>query len=971
MRFIFCQLLLALSTIASATSYYVSPTGRDSNNGSSSSPWKTLAYACTKAKTSGDIIYINAGTFYETDQSNLAVGVSIVGAGMTNCIIESSYSDSDSPLIKLETTNGWLGTYGNQSISGIKLDGDMTTYAAIFVNFRSNVKIHDCTFVDFTTEGVMFSGQAEYTYTGTNPYDIGTFPNYWCSGNEFYNNVVTNCSEYSDQGYGNLELGTQYGMKIYGNRITQTGRDPGSNGYGIKFAGRGFNRGTKCYNNTITIAPQEADKYNFSIEIWNDLDECEYYNNTIQGCLDITSSWKRNGTYGVWIHDNTLGFISQQDHDEIGIDVEAYQNGLIISNNIIKNVSEAIYFAFIWPIGDHTKNNYQNDIHIYNNLIYGIGITEGGWSYGGIYGITTGSSRIEDTWSNVYIYNNAIVASGNHQSETYATVGIRICDFGVNSDNIQIKNNIIKGFTGGTIYSAPILGTGSSNITNLKITNNLFYGNGNSNAVKWSNSFSPGTGYVNSNPTPSDPLFVSDSDFQLKSGSPAIGKGIDVGLITDYKGNKWNTPPCIGAYEYNPPVPAPVLPVYQNSVIENATPSLLEMTYNLSLSSVIPSTSAFSVMVNSVNRTVNKVTVSGTKVLLTLTSPVVNGDKVTVLYTKPASNPIQTQAGGHAATISEMSVTNKVAPVIVVVAPVTVAVAPLLVGSTIEDATPDLLELRYNSPLASVIPAVSSFSVEVNSLAMSVKSIAVSGTSVFLTLEYEVLYGDIITIVYTKPSASALQSAAGIQIASMPHQTVINKVISVGPIYLSSSIEKNTPKILEINFDEIVDNSIPSTSSFIVKVNENLVSILSVSITGNSVLLALEVPVVYGDNVTVSYIKPSSNQLRKATGAEAVSFSSPQPVINNIAKLADIPIKKGNIMIYPSPARDFINISILETSLEPQILKIYDFSGKLFIENQLNPGTNSKVLINLNSGIYIAQIVSGSIIKYVQKLIVL
>jgi hypothetical protein len=81
-------------------------------------------------------------------------------------------------------------------------------------------------------------------------------------------------------------------------------------------------------------------------------------------------------------------------------------------------------------------------------------------------------------------------------------------------------------------------------------------------------------------------------------------------------------------------------------------------------------------------------------------------------------------------------------------------------------------------------------------------------------------------------------------------------------------------------------------------------------------------------------------------------------------------LKKGSITIYPNPAREFINISILESSLQPQLLKIFDLSGRLFLESQINSGTTNKVLINLKSGIYIVQIVSGSIINFVQKLIV-
>ena len=64
-----------------ATTYYVAPTGSDgsSRNGSSSQPWATLAYACTRVTTSGDVITRNAGTYNETQTSSLAAGVSLEG----------------------------------------------------------------------------------------------------------------------------------------------------------------------------------------------------------------------------------------------------------------------------------------------------------------------------------------------------------------------------------------------------------------------------------------------------------------------------------------------------------------------------------------------------------------------------------------------------------------------------------------------------------------------------------------------------------------------------------------------------------------------------------------------------------------------------------------------------------------------------------------------------------------------------
>jgi uncharacterized repeat protein (TIGR02059 family) len=102
------------------------------------------------------------------------------------------------------------------------------------------------------------------------------------------------------------------------------------------------------------------------------------------------------------------------------------------------------------------------------------------------------------------------------------------------------------------------------------------------------------------------------------------------------------------------------LPLYVSSVIANATPAILEMTYNLTLAEIAPDVSAFAVMVNSVSRSVSSVYISGTSVLLTLVSQVEKGDIVTVAYTKPATNPLQTTEGVEATSVTAQNVTNNV-----------------------------------------------------------------------------------------------------------------------------------------------------------------------------------------------------------------------------------------------------------------------------------------------------------------------
>ena len=317
-----------------------------------------------------------------------------------------------------------------------------------------------------------------------------------------------------------------------------------------------------------------------------------------------------------------------------------------------------------------------------------------------------------------------------------------------------------------------------------------------------------------------------------------------------------------------------VNPAYVSSSIENATPALLEMTYNLSLANILPAASAFIVLINSKARTVNKVAVSGTKVQLTLASPVVFGDVVKVSYTKPSINPLQTAAGVQAVTISAQTVTNKVGSVI-----------PVYASSAIQNATPSLLEMTYSLTLANKVPASSAFTVLVNSKTRTINKVVVTGTKVQLTLASPVVYGDIVTVAYRKPASNQLQTPTGGQAAAITAQNVTNNVNPVNPVYVSSVIQNATPSLLEMTYSLTLANIVPSSSSFTVQVNSAAISVTKVVVSGTRVELTLGSPVVYGDIVTVSYTKPSVNPLQTATGGMAADIVS-QPANNNLANIA-------------------------------------------------------------------------------------
>ena len=402
-----------------------------------------------------------------------------------------------------------------------------------------------------------------------------------------------------------------------------------------------------------------------------------------------------------------------------------------------------------------------------------------------------------------------------------------------------------------------------------------------------------------------------------------------------------------------------VIPVYTSSSIENATPSQLEILFNTSLANIVSSASAFSVTINSVGITVSTVVISNTKVLLTLTRPVIYGDVVKVTYNKPTVNPLQTSSGNQASSFSNQLVTNRVTPVI-----------PVYTASSIENATPSQLEILFNASLANIVPIASSFSVNINSVGITVSTVVISNTKVLLTLTKPVIYGDVVTIAYAKPTVNPLQTSSGGQVASISTQLVTNGVSPVPPVYVSSEVQNANPLLLIISFSALMAQKVPLASAFSVTVNKVARTINSVSVSGTIVTLTLSSAVVFGDVITVGYIKPSNNPLQTDSGGQADSFSATS-VTNNCLKNS-AGTNGTKIQIYPNPARTYINISINEETLSTKIIRIFDSSGKLVLTKILDRGiTDAHIPLMLNPGIYTVTFESGSIKMYSQKLIVM
>jgi hypothetical protein len=498
-----------------ATTYYISTTGNDATgNGSAGNPWKTLYKATASVTATGDIIHVNAGTYVETQKCILAVGVSIEGDGVTS-IIKSTLSAVWTPL--LDMASAAEGTNGNQHISNLKFDGQMTTQWGILIAGRSNVSIHDCTIVDFFDRGVIFTGKLNLIEGAATIY---------ATGNTFYNNTVKNCADYSAGfGRGCLNIASQTGMLIHDNYIEQKGRPQGQNGWPIKYCNTGHFKGLKIYNNTLIKNKFRAnypggEDWCFSLELWNVEGGCEIYNNYSEGAFDLAYNTKTTYPWSYWVHDNILDQPTLNDKVQDGIVLERGCEGAIIERNIVNNSASAVLIQVEQFPGLNPNNNYQ-DVIIRNNLFSNMGCI-------GRPEIVRAIELIENengptiTLNNLQIINNTITCASTNSG----LIGIYLNPGGITGtmSNINIVNNIFTGFSLEWFRLANV----NAVVNTLSLKNNNTYSNGNNNEPTFVNAVP--ANYTRSGDIHVLPMFVSSTDFHLKAGSPCIDAGIYVGL---------------------------------------------------------------------------------------------------------------------------------------------------------------------------------------------------------------------------------------------------------------------------------------------------------------------------------------------------------------------------------------------------------------------------------------------------------
>lgn len=141
--------------------------------------------------------------------------------------------------------------------------------------------------------------------------------------------------------------------------------------------------------------------------------------------------------------------------------------------------------------------------HIYNNIAY----------RASAFGI-----HLWHAANQVVVMNNTVFSNGSASMGGGIVLGTGDAPGGVTLDNTIVANNIVYNNPGASIWEYCYSGQNCIG-SNVKVTNNLLYGNGKSISLKVGSA----TNTINANP-----LFVNfaGGDYRLQSTSPAVDKGI-------------------------------------------------------------------------------------------------------------------------------------------------------------------------------------------------------------------------------------------------------------------------------------------------------------------------------------------------------------------------------------------------------------------------------------------------------------
>lgn len=481
---------------------YVAEGGTDNATcGADGAECASIEYAVEQRAQPGQIVRVKPGTYSETNEITVPIGVSVVGSGIGQTIVNGGSQLRIFNLISSAPVKS-----GGHRIAKMTLNGNSRTVSrGIWAEYRSDITIDSVRFENFDYAGVEIKVTDA---TNTTP------PANYLTGIEIINNIFSNCSK-DDVSFstGAISISALSGGKVNGNVITE------DEGYGIKFTNSGWYINTQFNNNTITVPDDDVLwVQDICMELWNLRGGNEIAYNTINTWFSLVRGNKGNSTWAVRVHDNEINQNAEAD-DKVAIeiilsDVEVY-------DNVIDGYGGQGWAA-IWS---GTVSGNLSNIYIHEN----IATTTQNDSNGILLWGLTGGTNLSD----IEIVHNTF------QTRNW---GIQLRSFNNNQltvNNLDFKYNIVTGDGGGSDSGVRLVGDDSGpdilTINTADISRNVFYNfgagyetvNNASNVAK--TNYSLANNY-NTNPN-------LDGNFEPQAPSDAIGNAVgstignDIGAV--------------------------------------------------------------------------------------------------------------------------------------------------------------------------------------------------------------------------------------------------------------------------------------------------------------------------------------------------------------------------------------------------------------------------------------------------------
>ena len=491
MKRVLTILLLFASTCLYATTYYVTTSGSDEANGTTTStPWATLAYAEAHATAVGDIIALKKGDIWSSTtpiaiKHGGSVGNPIIWDGSLwgsgdNASIRSSGNHSADYYSIVNIIACSYVTFKN-----ITVDGNNTQCFGIAIGGHTGMS------------GNVQGNETNITIDGCSILNVGDGEGY-CLGfccqtwnTDISDITVQNCtfdgsddeqlSFYPGKGADGATARTISNVLVKNNSLTNWGRRGETTGYGLQINNHIVN--AVIEDNTLA---QGATGLGNAMHIEANESTAGYYPTNIivrRNTFNISKSSSRD-----------LYIQSGQ-----AMTVDIYSNIFISTSTTNTEVGNLL----ISVVGDYLGG----EINIFNNTFY----TRCGFNI-----------QNDNATGNVFIVKNNILYNAGTDAEASAclfsyTAGATVHDYNAYYRSAGVDE--LKMIDDGYLYT-------SSQV--LAKEANAIVG---------------------------DPIFVTvGSNFHLQSSSPVIGEGVDLDLVLDYDSVSWNVTPSMGAYEYVSPI---------------------------------------------------------------------------------------------------------------------------------------------------------------------------------------------------------------------------------------------------------------------------------------------------------------------------------------------------------------------------------------------------------------------------------